>query len=112
MVESVTAAIFNSDDAGGQMYAESGMLAPPALVEANAFVEQRLVEETKLDELVNARADDHLNVDTSPEPDSHVKTPPAAVKSMILTAAAEILTSDSTMNALVTSGIMFILLIN
>ncbi|XP_041982828.1 uncharacterized protein LOC121735773 isoform X3 [Aricia agestis] len=34
-----------------------------------------------------------------------VKTPPAAVKSMILSAAAEILTSDSTMNALVTSAI-------
>jgi hypothetical protein len=34
-----------------------------------------------------------------------VKTPPAAVKSMILNAAAEILTSDTTMNALVTSAI-------
>ncbi|XP_023942960.2 uncharacterized protein LOC112049338 isoform X2 [Bicyclus anynana] len=40
-----------------------------------------------------------------PDMPSSVKTPPAAVKSMILNAAAEILTSDSTMNALVTSAI-------
>lgn len=40
-----------------------------------------------------------------PELPTSVKTPPAAVKSMILSAAAEILTSDSTMNALVTSAI-------
>ncbi|XP_014360929.2 nuclear factor of activated T-cells 5 isoform X2 [Papilio machaon] len=40
-----------------------------------------------------------------PDIPTSVKTPPAAVKSMILNAAAEILTSDTTMNALVTSAI-------
>lgn len=40
-----------------------------------------------------------------PELPTSVKTPPAAVKSMILNAAAEILTSDTTMNALVKSAI-------
>ncbi|CAK1549590.1 unnamed protein product [Leptosia nina] len=40
-----------------------------------------------------------------PDIPTSVKTPPAAVKSMILNAAAEILTSDSAMNALVKSAI-------
>lgn len=191
MVESVTAAIFNSEDTGGQMYAQPLMgmeplrrpelkLAPPepALLGYRApydpfnaigklemdagRIERRIARQTahmealvedamkataamlpgdaaKLDELVNSRADDHLAgpapgaarapdalpgaalldaapplLCEAPPPDelmlmaelpTAVKTPPAAVKSMILNAAAEILTSDSTMNALVTSAI-------
>ncbi|XP_037976865.2 nuclear factor of activated T-cells, cytoplasmic 4 isoform X2 [Plutella xylostella] len=197
MVETVTAAIFNSDAGAGQIYAEPPLLplpggiagglagmrrlldapppsepllpplpAPPLSYHsfdklaggsprADGFdpfraheftkmeserIEQRLAEQSahmealvedamkataamlpgdaaKLDELVNSRADDHLAGPAPPpaEPElllmpdqvipSSVKTPPAAVKSMILNAAAEILTSDSTMNALVTSAI-------
>lgn len=78
-------------------------------------MDTRTEDAAKLDALVNSRADDHLSGPLArqtalpadaPEMDTpQIMTPPAAVKSMILTAAAEILTSDSAMNALVTSAI-------